>query len=108
MYKDNVLVHFLNEMYQKDEKILIKSIRFAKFGTNTLEKIYRKTSSSVNSIAGLKNLGNTWYMNAILQCLMYTPLLKSFFITDQYKQFTHPKTSTLVIELANLFKDADK
>ena len=47
-------------------------------------------------------------MNAILQCLMYTPLLKSFFITDQYKQFTHPKTSTLVIELANLFKDADK
>jgi len=47
-------------------------------------------------------------MNAIVQCLICTPLLKPFFTTDSYEKFLHSKSSSLVIELAGLMKETDK
>jgi ubiquitin C-terminal hydrolase len=35
---------------------------------------------------GLENIGNTCYMNAILQALFHTPLFKEFFLS---KAFLH-------------------
>eukprot|EP01060_Flectonema_neradi_P015650 TRINITY_DN2228_c1_g1_i1.p1 TRINITY_DN2228_c1_g1~~TRINITY_DN2228_c1_g1_i1.p1 ORF type:complete len:828 (+),score=101.92 TRINITY_DN2228_c1_g1_i1:45-2528(+) len=40
---------------------------------------------------GLKNLGNTCYMNSAIQCLSATVRFRQFFINETYKNFINPE-----------------
>ncbi|XP_055387580.1 ubiquitin carboxyl-terminal hydrolase 8 isoform X2 [Condylostylus longicornis] len=58
-------------------------------------------------LTGLKNLGNTCYMNSILQCLSNTNLLTDYFITNAYKQHINRSNKTkgkIVEEVAALLQ----
>eukprot|EP00792_Barthelona_sp_PAP020_P004064 TRINITY_DN1861_c0_g1_i1.p1 TRINITY_DN1861_c0_g1~~TRINITY_DN1861_c0_g1_i1.p1 ORF type:complete len:855 (-),score=205.54 TRINITY_DN1861_c0_g1_i1:10-2541(-) len=47
--------------------------------------------SSEKGVSGLRNLGNTCYMNAALQCLSNTQLLRNYFLKNEYEQDLTPQ-----------------
>ena len=49
--------------------------------------------SSKRGLVGLSNLGNTCYMNSILQCLANTPPFAHYFVSRQYEKDLNDKSS---------------
>lgn len=52
-----------------------------------MDKVHEERKKNITiGISGLKNLGNTCYLNSILQCLSNVSLFRTWLITTDYKQ----------------------
>lgn len=74
-------------------------------------QLFKLKSSSIIGLRGLLNLGNTCFMNCILQTFTHTPTLRDYFLSDKHvccsvQSYKNKlSTSCLVCELVTLFQE---
>ncbi|XP_077360309.1 ubiquitin carboxyl-terminal hydrolase 2-like [Festucalex cinctus] len=66
--------------------------------------INQAKKQSPQGLVGLKNLGNTCFMNSILQCLSNTPELRDYCLREVHRTDLNNNSSALVEEFAKLIQ----
>lgn len=100
------MIHLLNEHWKndlilpKDSGKHNKVISFAecieRYGSHTLEMHFRVSNTLSkaeipNDFTGLDNIGNTCYINAVLQALFHTPLFRDMFLSKAHEDLLNLK-----------------
>lgn len=105
-----VKVHYDSTVYKCDEWISTFSDRLAPLDTHTSAEKANTTQASsseglppVRGATGLQNLGNTCFLNATVQCLANTPLLREYFLSSQYLKDVNERGSGCKGRLAEEF-----
>jgi len=85
--KTNSVKNFFSKVVSQ---IAVNSRQRAKSDSSAIEGRTREWKNyfggnKVPGVVGIRNHGNTCFINSILQCLSYTDILAEYFVLDQYK-----------------------
>jgi ubiquitin carboxyl-terminal hydrolase 22/27/51 len=59
----------------------------------------------IDGIRGLYNLGQSCYINALLQCFLHNPFLRAYFLSDFHRANTCEIEHCMTCALDDIFKD---
>jgi len=103
-----VKVHYDSTVYRCDEWIPTTSERLAPLGTHITGSMSQPMSGSevplpVRGATGLQNIGNTCFLNAMIQCLANTPLFREYFLSMHFLRDVNDKRTGCKGRLAEEF-----
>ncbi|XP_035204719.1 ubiquitin carboxyl-terminal hydrolase 22-like isoform X2 [Stegodyphus dumicola] len=70
-----------------------------------ISKKHMQQAARCMRLRGLVNMGNTCFVNCIVQALMHTPVLRDYFLAEKHICPTNDPSSCLGCEMARLFQE---